>query len=307
MRSYILKRVAAMVVMLFGITLFIYTIMFFMGDPATYNLDIKATPDAKAEYYRIIGYNQPYLARFALYLKGVFSGTMGISYQSQNPVWDEIAARTGMTFLLGIVSFAAASVVGIALGIVSAVRQYSILDTITNVVAVLFACIPAFFIGILLMILFCIRWNLLPSYFTGRVEDYVLPVITLVMSSFPVIMRMTRAAMLDTLSQDYIRTARAKGCMEWKVIWKHALKNASLPIITLLGTTFSGVLGGSMIVENVFSMGGLGMYLVDSIQHLDAPAVMSVTLLLSTLFMGVMLLIDILYAVIDPRLKARYQ
>ena len=216
--------------------------------------------------------------------------------------------RFPITFVLGLISFLLAAVIGISLGILSAVKQYSFIDTTLTVIAVFFGSVPAFLLASLGVLLFAVRLGVLPSFgLNDGLKSFVLPVAALTISAIPVLSRMTRSSMLSALNQDYIRTARAKGCSEKLVIWKHALKNASLPIITLLVTGFAGILGGSVIIEQIFSIPGIGMYMLQAINYKNVPVVMTCALILAFIFMVAMVLLDIFFALIDPKIRARYK
>ena len=307
MGRYIVKRLLYMIPMLFCVVLLVFLIMSFTpGDPATNILPLTTPPEVKEAFNESVGYTGSLVERFFNYAKGLFTGNV-ISYTSQENIFSEIAIRFPLTLRVGLISFCIAAVLGVALGILSAVKQYSFLDTTVTVFAVLFASIPSFFVAMCLLLLFAVHWGLLPSFGIDGVESYILPVTTLVLSSIPVLSRMTRSAMLDAMNQDYIRTARAKGCSEERVIWKHALKNACLPIITLLLTGFAGILGGSVIVESIFTIPGIGTYMLDAINAKNVPVVMTCALLLAFIFMVAMVLMDIFLALIDPKLRARYK
>ena len=202
---------------------------------------------------------------------------------------------------------AAASIIGISLGIISAVRQYSVLDHTCVVVAMIFASIPGFWLGLMLLLLFSLKLGWLPSYGAGSLKHFILPTITVCMSSAASLLRLTRSAMLETIRQEYIRTARAKGASQKRIIWKHALRNAMLPVVTTLGTSFGASLGGAIIAETVFAMPGMGTLITTAIRQKDIPVVMGATLFLAVLFSLIILIVDILYAFIDPRIKAKYQ
>ena len=307
MGRYIVKRLLYMIPMLFCVVLLVFLIMSFTpGDPATNILPLTTPPEVKEAFNESVGYTGSLVERFFNYAKGLFTGNV-ISYTSQENIFSEIAIRFPLTLRVGLISFCIAAVLGVALGILSAVKQYSFLDTTVTVFAVLFASIPSFFVAMCLLLLFAVHWGLLPSFGIDGVESYILPVTTLVLSSIPVLSRMTRSAMLDAMNQDYIRTARAKGCSEKRVIWKHALTNACLPIITLLLTGFAGILGGSVIVESIFTIPGIGTYMLDAINAKNVPVVMTCALLLAFIFMVAMVLMDIFFALIDPKLRARYK
>lgn len=308
MTKYLLKRFLYMIPMLFLVILFVYLIMSFTpGDPATNNLPMTTPQQVKEAYNERVGYTGTAVSRFFGYLKGLMSGKV-LSYTSGENIFAELGKRIPVTLRLGLLSFSIAAFLGVGLGILSAVKQYSFLDSSLTVIAVLFASIPSFFIAGVLQLYFAVSRGLLPSFgMEAGWKSFVLPVATLVVSSIPVLSRMTRSAMLNALNQDYIRTARAKGCSEKRVIWKHALKNASFPIITLLLTGLASILGGSVIVESIFTLPGIGTYLLTAINGKNTPVVMTCTLILSAVFMLAMVLMDVFFALIDPKVRARYQ
>ena len=245
--------------------------------------------------------------RFFGFVKGVLRGEV-LSYTTGQNIFGELGRRLPLTLRLGLSSFAIAAVLGVSLGILSAIRQYSFLDTSLTILAVLFASIPSFFVAIVLLLYFSVNRGILPTFgVNDGIKSYILPVVTLVSGSIPVLSRMTRSAMLGVLKQDYIRTARSKGVPERSVIWKHALKNASFPIITLLLGGLANVLGGSVIAESIFSLPGIGTYMLKAINEKNVPGVMTCTLMLSAIFMLAMLMNDICFALIDPKVRARYQ
>lgn len=307
MSRYILKRVLYMIPMLFLVVLLVFLIMSLTpGDPATNLLPLTTPLDVKEAFNESVGFTGSLVTRFFRYLKGLFTGNI-ISYISRQNLFSELALRFPLTIRFGLISFAISAVLGVALGIMSAVKQYSFLDTAVTVLAVLFACIPSFFVATLLILYFAVYRGVLPSFGIDGFSSYILPITTLVISSIPMISRMTRSAMLDALNQDFIRTARAKGCSETRVIWKHALKNASMPIIALLMAGLAGILGGSVIVESIFTIPGVGTYMLDAINGKDVPVVMTCALVLAFIFMAAMVLMDIFFALIDPKVRRRYQ
>ena len=308
MGRYILRRLLYMIPMIFLVALLVFLIMAITpGDPATNNLPITATKEVKEAYNASVGYSDSLSVRFFGFVKGVLTGKV-LSYTSGQNIFEELGRRLPLTLRLGLVSFAIAAVLGVSLGILSAIKQYSFLDTSLTILAVLFASIPSFFVAIVLLLYFAVYRGVLPTFgMNDGIKSYILPVVTLVSGSIPVLSRMTRSAMLGVLQQDYIRTARAKGVPEKSVIWKHALKNASFPIITLLLGGQANVLGGSVIAESIFSLPGIGTYMLKAINEKNVPGVMTCTLLLSAVFMLAMLLNDICFALIDPKVRARYQ
>lgn len=308
MYRYVIKRLLLTIPVLIGAIFLVYAIMALTpGDPGTLILGITADKEDIAALNSELGFDKPFLVRFFNYLKDiVLHFDFGDSYRTRTPVFNEILQRFPYTFYLALGSIALSSIIGISLGILSAVKQYSFVDSFFTVMAMFFAAIPGFWFGLMLMLLFSLKLGWLPSSGVDSFASFVLPTVTLSLSGAAGLMRLTRSTMLETVRQDYIRTARAKGASERTVIWKHALKNALLPVITSLGMDFGASLGGAIIIETVFGMPGLGTYIVTSIRQKDIPAVLAATLLLSVLFCIIMLVVDLLYAFIDPRIKAKY-
>lgn len=309
MYKYVIKRLLFTIPVLFGAIFLVFTIMHLTpGDPGRLILGITAKQADIDALNHQLGVDQPFFVQFFNYIKDMLTQfDFGTSYRTGLPVFDEILARFPNTFWLALWSMILSSVVGIALGIVSAVKQYSVLDNTLTTLAMLFSAVPGFWLGLMLMLIFALQLGLLPSNGISDWTGYILPVVTLSLGGAATQMRLTRSTMLETIRQDYIRTAKSKGAPEKTVIWKHALKNALLPVITAMGMNFGASLGGAVIIETVFGVPGLGMLIVNSIRQKDTPTVMAATLFLAVLFCLVMLVVDILYAYIDPRIKAKYQ
>ncbi|MDY3919201.1 MAG: ABC transporter permease [Candidatus Limivivens sp.] len=309
MAKYIIKRLIYMIPVLLGVAFLVFTILSLTpGDPGTIILGITAKPEDIAALNAEFGYDQPFLVRFLNYIGDiVLHFDLGNSYQSRQPVVNDIIARFPNTLLLAVLSMSVSSIIGISLGILSAVRQYSVLDHVCVVTALVFASIPGFWLGLMLLLIFALKLGLLPSFGAGSLKHFVLPTLTVSMTSAAGLLRLTRSAMLETVRQEYIRTAKAKGASGRRIIWKHALRNALLPVVTTLGTSFGASLGGAIIAETVFAMPGMGTLLTTAIRQKDIPTVMGATLFLAVLFSLVILVVDILYAFIDPRIKAKYQ
>jgi peptide/nickel transport system permease protein len=297
-----------MIPVLLGVAFLVFAILSLTpGDPGTIILGITAKPEDIAALNAEFGYDKPFFVRFFTYIGNViFHFDLGTSYQTRQPVIDDILARFPNTLLLTVLSMSAASIIGITLGIISAVRQYSVLDQTLVVVALVFASVPGFWLGLMLMLIFSMKLGLLPSYGASSLKHFVLPTITVCMSSAAGLLRLTRASMLETIRQEYIRTAKAKGASGKRVIWKHALRNAMLPVVTTLGTSFGASLGGAIIAETVFAMPGMGTLITTAIRQKDIPVVMGSTLFLAVLTSLIILVVDVLYAFIDPRIKAKY-
>lgn len=309
MTKYVVKRILYMIPVLLGVAFLVFTILSLTpGNPGSIILGMTAKPEDIAALNAEFGYDKPFLIRFVNYIGNiVLHFDLGTSYQSRGPVLDDIMARFPNTLVLAILSMAVSSIIGISLGILSAVRQYSVMDHICVVVALIFASIPGFWLGLMLLLLFALKLGWLPSFGASSLKHFILPTLTVSMTSAAGLLRLTRSAMLETIRQEYIRTAKAKGASEKRIIWKHALRNALLPVITTLGTGFGASLGGAIIAETVFAMPGMGTLMTTAIRQKDIPMVMGATLFLAVLFSFVILLVDVLYAFIDPRIKAKYQ
>lgn len=307
MLKYTIKRILLIIPILLGVIFIVFSIMALTpGDPGRLILGVNAQPEQVAALNHELGFDRPFFVRFFDYLGGLLRGDLGRSYRTSMPFTKDLLIRLPVTFNVGVISMIISSIIGISLGILAAVKQFTVWDSLTSTTALLFASIPAFFVGLSVVLIFGVRLKWLP---TGGLEDwksYIMPVFTLTIGSIASVMRFTRTAMLEAVNQDYVRTARAKGCSERKVVWKHALKNALIPIITLLGSAFGTVLGGSIIVENVFNLPGLGTYILNAIRSKDIPVVLSSTVVLAAFFCVVMVVVDLLYAVVDPRVRERY-
>ena len=308
MSRYILKRVLLMIPILLGVTIIVFTIMSFTpGDPARLILGQSASQEAVDSLHREMGLDDPFLVRYFRYMGGIPRGDFGTSYRTNRPVFDEIFVRFPIPARLALVSMGLVILIGIPLGILSAVKQYSFLDMLCTVSAMFMASIPSFWLGLMMILLFSLHLGLLPPCGTGTLAHYVMPAIALALPIAAEVLRMTRSTMLETIRQDYIRTARSKGAAEKRVVWRHALKNALLPVVTVAGSEFGGLLGGTILIESVFGIPGLGSLVVTSIRSKDVPQVMAATLFIALIFCVVLLVVDIAYAYFGPRVKARYE
>ena len=309
MQKYILKRILYMIPVLLGVAFLVFAILALTpGDPGSIILGITAKQEDIAALNAQFGYDKPFLVRFFNYIKDlVLHFDLGTSYSRRQPVVNDIKARFPNTLLLALMSMALSALIGVSLGILSAVRQYSALDHVLVVVALVFASIPGFWLALMLLLVFSLHLKWLPSFGADTLKHFILPTVTVSLTSAAGLLRLTRASMLETVRQEYIRTARAKGAGEKVVIWRHALRNALIPVITTMGTSFGASLGGAIIAETVFAMPGMGTLLTSAIRQKDVPVVMGATLFLALLFSVVVLVVDILYAFIDPRIRAKYE
>lgn len=307
MHKYIAKRLLLMIPVIIGISFIIFSIMSFMpGNPARLLLGEKATADAIEALNIEMGLNDPFFVRYIRYMGDVLTGDFGISYRTGMPVVEEVVRRFPTTLKLAILSVIFATAIGLPLGILSAVKQYSWIDSLTTVLGLGFISMPPFWLGLMLIILFSAKLGILPSFGSDSFANFILPAITSSASTFATLLRMTRSTMLEVIRQDYVTTAYAKGADKKRIIFRHCLPNALIPLITVVGVNFGGMLGGSVITESVFGMSGIGQLLIMSIRSKDVPAVMACTLLLAVMFGIVNLVVDVIYAYVDPRIKAQY-
>ncbi len=308
MAKYIIKRILLIIPILIAVIFIVYALMDMVpGNPGSIILGETATLEDIAKKNEELGYNKPFIVRFLLYLKDIVQFNFGTSWRTNRPVMGEVIHRIPVTFKLAFLGVLFAALIGIPLGIVSAVKQYSVMDNISRVSAMLLAAFPPFWFGMLMVLIFAVKLGWLPPSGITSAKYYVLPVITIAIPQAASLLRFSRSTMLETIRQDYIRTARAKGVPERKVIIRHALRNALIPIVTVLGQTFGVLLGGVVIIEAVFAIPGMGQFALNSILTKDVPQVMASVIVLATIFCLIMLVVDVLYAFIDPRIKAAYQ
>lgn len=307
MGKYIAKRLLVLIPVILGVTFIIFSIMALTpSSPGRLILGIQASEEDVAAKNHELGYDKPFMTRFVNYVADAVTGDFGKSYLTNRPVVEEIWNRFPTTFKLAVLSVVTSIMIGVPLGILSAVKQYSAIDLISTVTAMFMASVPGFWLGLMMMLLFALKLGWLPVSGAGTWAHYVLPTLTLAIPSSASLLRLTRSTMLETIRQDYIRTARAKGAKEGHVIFRHALKNALLPLITSVGMHFGGLLGGTVLIESVFSFPGLGSRMLEAIRDKDVPMVTGCTVFLAVLFCLIMLVVDLLYAYVDPRVKAQY-
>lgn len=255
---------------------------------------------------REFGLHKSVPERFIDYIYNLIRGDMGKSFKSQQPVMSILLPKFPRTLQIAVWSVLISALIGIPLGILSAVKQYSLADSATTVFAMLFASVPSFWLGLMSMLLFSLILGWLPSSGVGTWKHLVMPVATLALPIAAYLSRITRTSMLETINQDYVRTAKSKGASTKRQIWVHTLRNALLPIISQIGMSFASLLGGALITEVVFGIPGFANEILTAIKIKDVPVVMGATIFLCVVFMVVMLIVDILYALIDPRIKAVY-
>ena len=309
MIRYVIKRLLLLIPIMLGVSFLVFTILNIVpGDPARVILGENATAEEVAQLNHELGYDLPFVTRYVNFLIGVVTRfDFGTSYRTGAPVLEDVMGRIPSSITLAVCSIIGAVIIGVPLGIYSAVKQYSVMDNVLRFIGIFLASVPPFWLGMLLIFTFALNLRVLPSSGVSNWKGYILPSLALALPYASAMLRFTRSAMLETIRSEYIKTARSKGVPEMRVIVAHALKNAALPIITIVGTSFGGLLGGAVVTESVFSLPGLGTLLVMGIKMKDIPVVMGATVFYAFMFGFIMLLVDLLYAFADPRIKAKYK
>lgn len=335
MSRYVLRRIVQLFPVLLGVSILVFLVLHvFTVDPTSVILGQHATLDKQEALRQELGLNDPLYVQFGHYIAGAVQGDLGRSLFTKEPVVKEIATRFPATVELAVAALIIASLVGIAVGIISAVKQYTVFDYLSMFGALLGVSMPIFWLGLIFIDLFAVKLGWLPTsnrldpmtdmviythFFTidalihgfqtgdwialtDTLRHLAMPAIVLGASSTAIIARMTRSSMLEVIRQDYIRTAKAKGLSGWLVIIKHALKNALIPIITVIGLQFGSLLGGAVLTETVFSWPGVGSLTFMAIDHSDFPLVQGTVLFIATVYVVINLIVDLLYAFIDPRI-----
>jgi len=314
MYKYILKRILMMIPVLLGVILVVYFIMDLSPvNPAQLILGDGATPEAIALKEEELGLNDPFLVRYVKYVFNLLRGDMGDSWKDGMPVFGKIMERLSNTVVLAVSSIIIALLLGIPLGIICAKNQNKFIDNFTMVIALAGISMPLFWLALMLVLVFSVNLRWLPSSgfntesLGAMIKSMILPVISLTTLPTAMITRMTRSSMLEVIRADYIDTARAKGLKENVITMRHMLSNALIPIITIAGLQFGQALSGAILTETVFSWPGIGRLAVESIKMKDAQTVLGCVVVISIMFSLVNLIVDLLYAFVDPRIKARYK
>ena len=304
MLSYTGKRLLQTIFVLLGISLITFVLLQVVpGDPVALMLEKRADPETIAKVRKELGLDLPYYVQYLNFIKGAIHLDFGTSYFTKEVVTDALFRCFKVTVKLACMSFIFASVIGIPCGIFAAVKRGKGIDTVVMVLSIVGVSAPAFWVAIILQILFGLMLNVLPISGFDTPASYILPSLALGARYAGNIARITRTSMLEVLGQDYIRTAKAKGAMRWAVILKHALKNAMIPIVTLVGTDFGYMLTGSMLIEKVFSIPGIGKLAVDAMSNRDLPLLEGTVMYIAFVFVVVNLIVDVSYAFLDPRIR----
>lgn len=285
----------------------VYLIMYLTpGDPVALLLGADATPELIAETRQKLGITDPFFVQFARYVWNLMRGDFGMSWYTGNPVSERLFAAIPYTVTLSLLGMLVALIISVPLGVIAAVRRNTVWDYSISVFAMIGVSAPTFWVGTMLILLFALEWKMLPSAFNNQWTSFVLPTITQGFNMLASVVRTQRSSMLEVLSSDYVRTARAKGVSHFSATYKHALRNAVLPSITVAGLNFGQLVGGSVAIETVFAIPGVGRLMIDNIKLHDTPTVIGCMVFVSVMVSIINLLVDILYGLIDPRIKAQY-
>ncbi len=308
MYRYIIKRILFLIPTILGVVFIIFFVMNITpGDPARAMLGSSAPQVDIDKLNHELGYDLPFIQKYFNYIYNMVANQdFGTSYFTKQSVFAEIWPRYIVTIKLALMGVILSSVIGIPLGIYAAVKQYSLWDTIPSILAFLIAAVPSFVLGMVLLFIFSLKLNWLPSYGINSIKNYIMPALSISIPPAAMNLRFTKSSMLESIRQDFVRTARAKGASENIVIWKHALKNALLPVITNIGLNLGMLIAGAVVAEKLFSIPGIGSLIVDRITYKDEPVIIAGTILIAICFTIVMLLVDLIYAYVDPRIKAKY-
>lgn len=308
MAKYIIKRLIMCLVVVFCASIIIFTIMYFVpGDPVEIAMGVNATVEQKDELRHAWGLDQPYLVQLGSFLYNAFLRfDLGVSYTYNAPFMDEMLSRFPRTLMIGISCIIVDVVVSLPLGILAALKQGKWQDRTSTIFAMACVSIPDFWFALMLVILFAQKLDWLPASGIGGPQYYVLPVAAGALAGIGGLLRQTRSGMLDVMRSDFVTTARAKGVPENKVITKHMLPNALIPVITVIGSHFGRCVAGTVIIEQIFSIPGIGAYMLNAVNSRDYPIIRGGVVILAATTSVIMLAVDLIYAVIDPRIKAQY-
>ena len=304
MIKYVLKRIALLIPIMLGVSAIIFTLKTFTpGDPVRQILGNSASEEQMEAKREELGLDKPVVVQYVNYITGVCRGDFGKSYRTGEPVLRELAPRlvTSMIVTLGAVAIGA--VLGIILGIISAIKKYTWADSLVLIISMFFQSVPEFVVALVLILIFSVQLHLLPATGVEVASGYILPMLCIGLSSVASYTRITRSCMLEVLGEDYIRTARAKGQTEPNIIKRHALRNVMIPVAQSIGSNLGVAIGGGMVIETVFSIPGVGKYIVDAITQRNYPSVLGGVLILALILTLINLLVDISFILIDPRLK----
>ena len=308
MKKYILKRILAMIPTLLVVIFIIFALINITpGDPGRIMLGQDAAQEDVDAINAMLRMDKPLLMRYVLYIWDALHLDFGISLLTRQLVFSDLLAKIPVTFTLALGGTLASVLIGVPLGVISAVKEHTLLDSTLSVVSLLIAAIPSFWMSIMMILLFSATLHLLPSSGIGTPLHYVMPILSMCIGNAAYYLRMTRSAMQDTLRQEYIKTARAKGASNARAIVVHALRNALMMVVTTMTLSFTSMMGGSMLTESIFGLPGVGSTILQAINMKDIPMIMASTIFVTLTLMIGLLLVDIVNALLDPRVRARYK
>ncbi len=305
MLKYIIKRILLLIPILLGVSAIIFILKTVTpGDPARQILGNSATEEQVQELREELGLNDPVVVQYVRYIKNIVTkGDFGDSYRTGEPVLSEILPRLGTSGIITIGAVAIGAIIGIVLGIISALKKYTWVDSLVLVISMFFQSVPEFVVALVLIMVFAVNLHWLPATGITSIKGFILPMVTIGLASVASYTRITRSSMLEVLGEDYIRTARAKGQTENNITYHHALRNAMIPVAQSIGTSLGNSIGGGMVIETVFGVPGVGKYIVDSITQRNYPSVLGGALIIAMVLTIINLIVDISFVLIDPRLK----
>lgn len=303
MLAYIVRKLIGAIVVLVGVSTIVFFVTFLSGDPAILMSPVEATVEEVEALRENLGLNDPYLVQYARFFSKAVQGDFGNSLRHREPALELALARLPATLELSLTGMFLAIITGIPLGVIAALHRQSFIDLFAMGIALIGQSMANFWLGIMLINIFAVKLNLLPSFGRGDWKHLILPAITLASRLIAILTRMTRATMLDELNEDYIRTARGKGLSEQVVIMRHAFRNALIPIVTIIALQFGALMAGTVIIETVFSWPGIGLLAVQAIYNRDYPLVQASVFILGVAFVGVNFIADIVYGILDPRMR----
>lgn len=308
MLKYVAKRILWLIPVLLGVTILVYTIMYFTpGNPAMSALGAGATEEEILEFNIRHGLDGGYARRLGNYMSSVFLHfDFGTSYMNESSVGSQILSRLPYTLLISYIGVALSLLIGIPLGVAAATHQNTWIDNLTMVLAMFCASMPSFWFALILVMIFSLKLGILPSIGADSWVCYIMPCISIGVGGAAGIARQTRSSMLEVIRQDYVTTARAKGQKEQKVITAHCLRNGMIPVLTVVGGNMAALVGNSLVCETIFSIPGIGSYMITGVNQRDMPVVLGCVIVLAFIFSLTMLVLDLLYTVVDPRLKTMF-
>jgi len=303
MKEFLFQRVLQSIVTLIGVTIIIFSIVLLTGDPTDVLLPLDAPEEVRIQVYKQLGLDKPWPIQYLTFITNAVKGDFGESLRWKVPAISLVIDRLPATIELAAVSTIFSLLIALPMGIASSIRPGSILDSLGKTIALLGQAIPPFWVGMMLILVFAVHLNILPTSGRGNWQQIIMPAITIGWFFTASVMRLTRSSMLEVLRSEYIKLARIKGLSELFVVGKHALRNAAIPVITMISLQFGSILGGAVITETIFTWPGMGRLVVEAIFARDYSVVQAGVLVFATLFVGINLCVDLLYGFLDPRIR----